>query len=40
MEVLVEVVYPQKNRAGMVLPGSLEEKAARLFSILREKSLL
>ena len=40
MEVLAEVVYPQKNRAGMVLPGSLEEKAARLLTIFREKSLL
>jgi electron transfer flavoprotein beta subunit len=40
MEVLVEVVYPQKNRAGMVLPGSLQEKAARLLTIFREKSLL
>ncbi len=40
MEVLVEVVYPQKNRAGMVLSGSLQEKAGRLLTIFREKSLL
>jgi electron transfer flavoprotein beta subunit len=40
MEVLAEVVYPRKNRAGRVLPGSLEEKAARLLTIFREKSLL
>ena len=40
MEVLVAVVYPQKNRAGMVLSGSLQEKAGRLLTIFREKSLL
>jgi electron transfer flavoprotein beta subunit len=35
-----EVVYPQKSRAGLVLSGSRAEKAFRLLTILREKSLL
>jgi electron transfer flavoprotein beta subunit len=39
-EQLVNVVYPQKTRVGMVLPGSKAEKAARLLTILGEKSLL
>ncbi|MBT8370494.1 MAG: electron transfer flavoprotein subunit beta/FixA family protein [Deltaproteobacteria bacterium] len=40
MEYLAEVVYPQKSRAGLVLSGSLQEKADHLLMILREKSLL
>jgi len=40
MEHLAEVAYPQKSRAGLVLSGSLQEKAARLLTIFREKSLL
>ena len=40
MEYLADVVYPQKTRAGLVLSGSLQEKADRLLMILREKSLL
>jgi electron transfer flavoprotein beta subunit len=40
MEHLVEVGYPQKTRAGMVLSGSQAEKAARLLKLLQEKSLL
>ena len=39
-EHLAELVYPQKRRAGLVLSGSLQEKAARLLMIIREKSLL
>lgn len=39
-EAIVEVVYPQKSRAGIVLNGSADEKAARLFNILREKALM
>jgi hypothetical protein len=34
------VTYPQKNRAGVVLAGSLRDKANRLLTILGEKSLL
>jgi electron transfer flavoprotein beta subunit len=37
---LVEVVYPQKSRAGMVLRGSPQEQAVRLLTILRERALL
>ena len=40
MDLLTEVMYPQKSRAGLVLSGSLQEKADRLLMILREKSLL
>jgi len=39
-ENLVQMVYPQKTRAGVVLDGSAKEKAARLVRILDEKSLL
>jgi len=39
-ENLVELVYPQKTRSGMVLKGAEEEKATQLIRILREKSLL
>lgn len=39
-EFLTRVTYPQKNRAGLVLAGSLRDKAARLLTILGEKSLL
>jgi electron transfer flavoprotein beta subunit len=39
-ENLVQMVYPQKTRAGMVLTGSGEDKANRLIRILREKALL
>ena len=39
-EEIVEVVYPQKTRAGIVLNGSADEKAAALFNILREKALI
>jgi electron transfer flavoprotein beta subunit len=40
MEHLAAVAYPQKTRAGLVLSGSLQEKATRLLTIFREKSLL
>jgi electron transfer flavoprotein beta subunit len=40
MEHPVEVVYPQKSRAGRVLTGSLADKATRLVTILQEKALL
>jgi electron transfer flavoprotein beta subunit len=40
MEHLAGLVYPKKSRAGLVLSGSLQEKAARLVTIFREKSLL
>ena len=40
MEQLAELVYPQKRRAGLVLSGSLQEKANRLLTIFHEKSLL
>ena len=40
MEQLAELVYPQKRRAGLVLSGSLQEKATRLLTIFHEKSLL
>ena len=40
MDLLTEVMYPQKSRAGLVLSGSLQEKADRLLMILRDKSLL
>jgi hypothetical protein len=39
-EHLAELAYPQKRRAGLVLSGSLQEKAARLLMIIREKCLL
>ena len=39
-ENLVQMVYPQKTRAGMVLTGSGEDKANRLIRILRGKALL
>ena len=40
MEALLWLAYPEKSRAGLVLSGSREEKAARLMTILREKHLL
>jgi hypothetical protein len=40
MEQLAELVYPQKRRAGLVLSGSLQEKATRLLTIFHEKTLL
>jgi electron transfer flavoprotein beta subunit len=40
MEHPAAVVYPQKSRAGLMLPGSRTEKAARLLAVLREKSFL
>jgi len=39
-EFLSQVTYPQKNRDGVVLAGSVKDKAARLLKILGEKSLL
>jgi electron transfer flavoprotein beta subunit len=39
-EFLAQVTYPQKSRAGLVLSGSLRDKAARLLTILGEKSIL
>ena len=39
-EDLVGVVIPKKSRAGKVLQGSSQEKAARLLTILHEKALL
>ena len=40
MEHPAEVGYPRKSRAGLVLAGSLREKATRLVTILRQKTLL
>ncbi len=40
MENLAGLVYPPKSRAGLLLSGSLREKADRLLKIFREKSLL
>jgi len=39
-EFVDRVAYPQKPRAGTVLKGTEEEKAAQLVRILREKALL
>jgi electron transfer flavoprotein beta subunit len=39
-EDLVQIVYPQKSRAGLVLQGSQEVKAAQLLEILHQRSLL
>lgn len=39
-EEVMRVSFPQKSRSGMVLEGGLEEKAARLLKILREKTLI
>ena len=39
-ENLVQIVYPLKSRAGMVLQGSKKDKATELVRILREKALL
>ena len=40
MEHPAAVGYPRKSRAGLVLTGSRTEKAARLLTVLREKSFL
>lgn len=40
VEQLAELVYPEKRRAGLILSGSMQVKAARLLTIFREKSLL
>jgi len=40
MEHPAAVAYPQKSRAGLILSGSRAEKAARLLTVLREKSFL
>ena len=40
MEKIAELAYPQKSRAGLVLSGSLQEKATRLLKIFHEKSFL
>ena len=37
---IVRVAYPQKLRAGVILEGSRQEKAARLLRILREKAFI
>jgi len=39
-ENLVQLVYPHKTRAGRILTGSGEEKAAQLIQIFREKTML
>ena len=39
-EALVQMVYPQKTRDGLVLDGGEAEKAAQLIRILRERALL
>jgi electron transfer flavoprotein beta subunit len=39
-EDLVQMVYPQKVRAGTVLNGTEEEKAKQLIRILRERALI
>lgn len=39
-EMIDRIVYPQKTRAGEILKGTGEEKAAQLVRILRERALL
>ncbi len=40
MERPTAIGYPQKSRTGLILSGSRAEKAARLLTVLREKSFL
>ena len=40
MEHPARIMYPRKSRDGQVLTGSLPQKAARLVTILREKTFL
>ena len=40
MEYLTRVTYPQKSRTGLVLSGTMQEKAVRLMTILAKKSIL
>ena len=39
-QVVMEMAYPSKSRAGQVIAGTQEEKARKLLMILREKSLV
>lgn len=39
-DAMVEMVMPEKNRAGMHLNGSPSEKAEQLIAILREKAFI
>jgi len=39
-QVVVEMAYPSKSRAGQMIDGTQEEKARKLLKILREKSLI
>jgi electron transfer flavoprotein beta subunit len=39
-EIIEQIGYPQKTRAGEILKGTGEEKAAQLVRILRERALL
>lgn len=39
-EDLVQIVYPQKSRAGLMLQGPQEAKATQLLEILHQRSLL
>lgn len=40
MQYLTKLTYPQKSRNGLVLSGSVQEKAVGLMTILAQKSLL
>jgi electron transfer flavoprotein beta subunit len=39
-EALVQMVYPQKTRDGLVLEGTDEDRAIQIIRILRERALL
>lgn len=40
LETVVQASFPQKRRAGVVLTGSPQEKAAQLAGMLRERKLI
>ena len=39
-EEIVNLFEPEKSRAGLVLDGTMDEKAAKLLGILKERSLI
>ena len=39
-EEIIELAYPERSRAGVVLEGPARDKAAALVALLREKALL
>ena len=39
-EQIINIGYPEKTRAGVILDGTLEEKAAELILLLKRRSLL